>query len=134
VPFKFEREAYLPGEVAVAQTPFGPGCCDRGWIEDGPYYAYMQQLVDGRAVGERIPVGEVAIGKEEYVANGQTFTRLVARVEFVVPDVPFGSYWLGHCNEGCVMELGEVTSGFLWVGPVGGAVSDAVVLEPRLAG
>jgi hypothetical protein len=58
----------------------------------------------------------------------------VARVEFVVPDVPFGGYVLGHCNAGCVTELGEVTSGYLWVGPVGGAVSDAVVLEPRLAG
>jgi hypothetical protein len=133
-PFKFERESYLPGDAAAAEAPFGPGCCGRGWIEDGPYAAYMQQLIDGRAVGERIPVGEVSISEEEYFANGQTFTRLVARVAFVVPDVAFGSYVLGHCNEGCVTELGEVTGGFFWVGPPGGGASDAVVLQPRLAG
>jgi len=133
-PLNFERESYLPGEVAVAQTAFGRGCCGRGWIEHGPYHAYILQTVEGRAVGERIAVGEVSIDEEEYRANGQTFTRLVARVEFVVPDVPFGNYWLGHCNEGCATELGDVTSGSFFVGSVGSGAPHAVAVSPRFAG
>ena len=118
---QFERDHYEPGERAVATGGFGPGCCDRGWLEDGPYYAWLvpsdeTQQAEATLPNDVIPIGEVHLSQEPYQVNGQTYFRNIATVEFDVPDVPPGRYWVAHCNDPCTKELGDITGGLLQVG------------------
>ena len=61
---QFERDHYEPGERAIATGGFGPGCCDRGWLEDGPYYAWLvpsdeTQRAEAALPNDVVPIGEV---------------------------------------------------------------------------
>ena len=120
-PFVFERsiadgEWYEPGEVAVARAGFGPGCCSSGWIEDGPYSVEISRYDEsGNAVGERFAVGQLRIGARADEANLSNWHEAV--VEFVVPDVEYGTYVLNHCNEPCTKRLGDITAGWFRIGP-----------------
>ena len=119
---QFERDHYEPGERAIATGGFGPGCCDRGWLEDGPYYAWLvpsdeTQRAEATLPNDVVPIGEVHLSQEPYQVNGQTYFRNIATVEFDVPDVPPGRYWVAHCNDPCTKELGDITGGLLQVGP-----------------
>jgi hypothetical protein len=117
----FERDHYEPGEHAVASGSFGPGCCDRGWLEDGPYYAWLvpyddTQPAEGTLLDRVVRIGEIRLSQEPYQWNGQTYFRNIATVEFVVPDLPPGQYSVFHCNDPCTKQLGDVTSAMLQVG------------------
>lgn len=123
-PLWFDRdlaagEWYEPGDVAVARGGFGPGCCDRGWLEDGPWFAEVVRLdEDGSApVDPPVPVGELRVEEVSYEVNGTRHRRYEAVVEFVVPDVADGPYVLHHCNDPCTKELGSITAGWFRIGP-----------------
>jgi hypothetical protein len=124
----FDQPSYLPGEVATARGDFGPGCCDRGWLDDGPYLAWITPYpADGELPdGEALLVGDVRLAQEPIRWNDQTSFVNVATVVFVVPDVPPGPYVLLHCNDPCTAPLGDLVQGLLWIGPPG----DLAALTP----
>jgi hypothetical protein len=135
-PLSFERnlangEWYAPGELAIARGDFGPGCCDRGWLEDGPWFAEIVRFDDaGTTVGEPIAVGELRVEQVPYEYNGRQLFRHDAVVEFVVPDVAHGSYVLNHCNDPCTKQLGSLTAGWFRIGPPPVDVPEPVEAPP----
>jgi hypothetical protein len=130
-PWNLDRESYEAGDVAIARGDFGPGCCDRGWLENGPYVAWVVPYRDGVASiepeipGNAVRVGEVHISQEPFPSN-TTYLVNVASAEFVVPDLPPGPYFLVHCNDPCTAALGDLLWGFFWIGPPG----DLAALTP----
>ena len=117
----FERDHYEPGERAVASGRFGPGCCDRGWLEHGPYHAWLvpyheTQAAEATLPNGVVPIGEVRLSQAPYQVNGQTYFHHTATVEFDVPELPPGRYAVHHCNDPCTKELGDITGAMLQVG------------------
>ena len=104
---RFDREAYAPGEIAQAEAR--PGHGQLGWVDDGPFYAY---LTDSLAVPaeEGIPLGELLLDEE-------TVNSVRVTIEFVVPDVPPGEYAVVYCNNPCTEGLGDLIGGVLNVVP-----------------
>jgi hypothetical protein len=130
-PWEFDRDSYEPGDRAVARAPFGTGCCNTGWLDEGPYFAWVLPRGEGGGGFPVIPadalrVGEVETAEESYEYEGRTFSHFVASVAFSVPDLPLGPYSLLHCNDPCTKTLGDITDGFFWVGPPG----DPALLAP----
>jgi hypothetical protein len=124
----FDQPSYLPGEVATARGDFGPGCCDRGWLDDGPYLAWITPYpADGELPDrEALLVGDVRLTQEPIRFGDQTSFVNVATVVFVVPDVRPGPYVLLHCNDPCTAPLGDLVQGLLWIGSAG----DLAALTP----
>jgi hypothetical protein len=117
-----EKTSYSPGELAAARGDFGAGCCDRGWVDDGPYrvwlVAYGEQALTALDLpSTAIPVGELHVERQQYGWAGGVMSKWVASIEFVVPDVPPGPYQLVHCTEPCGRGLGDLMYAFFWVGP-----------------
>jgi hypothetical protein len=115
-----DKTSYAPGEVAVARGDFGAGCCDRGWVDDGPYRVWLvpygdNSLTDPVLPTTAIPVGELHVEQQRYAYS--TMSQWVASTEFVVPDVPPGPYELVHCTDPCGNGLGDLMYAFFWVGP-----------------
>jgi hypothetical protein len=122
--FSFEQEGYRPGDLAVGRTGVSWGHNERlGDPTDGPYFAYLvppgasTQYFDGGAPivpREAIKVAEVAIQNEPI----EQFPGFVvgphgASIEFVVPDLAPGSYFVTHCNDPCTTQLGDIIGGQL---------------------
>jgi hypothetical protein len=133
-PWEFDRDSYEPGDRAVARAPFGTGCCNTGWLDEGPYFAWVLPRGEGGGGSAVIPadalrVGEVETSEQSYEYEGRTFSHFVASVAFSVPDLPPGPYSLLHCNDPCTKTLGDITDGFFWVGPPG----DPALLTPTTA-
>jgi hypothetical protein len=117
-----DKTSYAPGEVAAARGGFGAGCCDRGWVDDGPYRVWLvpygeNSLTDLVLPPTAIPVGDLHAEQQQYEWQGSTMSRWVATTEFVVPDVPPGPYHLVHCTDPCGKGLGDLMYAFFWVGP-----------------
>lgn len=114
--WQFDRTVYQPGEVATAVTGIGwAHNPELGTPEDGPYRAYVilsARLDEPGAPPypgipeEAVPVGEVEIGLDPQRA----------RVRFVVPDLPDGTYNLLHCNVPCTTTLADIIWGQLVIG------------------
>jgi hypothetical protein len=118
-----EKTSYTPGEVAVARGDFGAGCCDRGWVDDGPYRVWLVPFGENSLTGLLLPatavlVGDLHVEQQQYEWNGAPMHKWVASVEFVVPDVAPGPYQLVHCTDPCGRGLGDLMYAFFWVGPV----------------
>jgi hypothetical protein len=73
--------------------------------------------VVGSVVGDPVPVGALRVETIPYEIDGHRHVRHEGVVEFVVPDVPHGTYVLWHCNEGCTEELGDLIGGWFRIGP-----------------
>jgi hypothetical protein len=117
-----DKTSYAPGEVAVARGDFGAGCCDRGWVDDGPYRVWLvpygeHSLSDLVLPATAIPLGDLHVEQQQYEWQGSPMSRWVASAEFVVPDVPLGPYDVVHCTDPCGKGLGDLMYAFLWVGP-----------------
>lgn len=116
-----ERTSYAPGEVAVARGDFGAGCCDRGWVDDGPYRVWLvpygeNSLTDLVLAAGARAVGDLRVEQVQYEWNGAPMHKWVASVEFVVPDVQPGPYELVHCTDPCGTGLGDLMYAFFWIG------------------
>jgi hypothetical protein len=98
-----ERSAYVPAQVAIVQATISEAPGEA--IGDGPFIAYLlpaNRRIQGGSVPEAaIPVGQVMITR----MDGHWF---LARVEFRVPDLPAGLYYIQYCNDPC---LGYTVSG-----------------------
>lgn len=103
--FDFEERYYRAGEIAVGTVVTHGGSL--GWVEDGPFYAY---LLPGDVT--RVPAfSEIPLGGVELEDTGDGGVR--ATVRFVVPDLPGGEYFVGYCNEPCADGLGDIIGGYL---------------------
>ncbi len=87
-----------------------------GWIEDGPFYAYLR----GDTYGEVITEGfggtetDVPLGKLNAAAQS---TGIQVSADFVLPtDMPPGEYWVLVCNDPCTTGLGDLIGGVIYVG------------------
>lgn len=109
----FDRPWYDVGDVAVGTSDLFPGCCDRGWIDDGPYVAWARPF--GALDDAPTFLGPVRI--DLVPVDGQSVRRPTAVVEFEVPGLQPGQYSVKVCNEGCVKELGDLVGGVFWIGP-----------------
>jgi hypothetical protein len=109
---EFERDSYRPGDVVRGHAEVGPG--SQGWVDDGPFHARLRMLDDTGVVSgaEDISLGPVRV--EELSAE-----RVAVEVEFVLPDVADGGWYLVVCNEDCVTGLGSLVGGMVTV--AGGA-------------
>ncbi len=97
----------LSGDVSEGQL---------GWVEDGPYYAYMWGENYGTILEEAaggwvtdVPLGQLEIEADDGWAQ--------VSLEFAVPaDVPPGEYWIYACNDPCTTGFGDLIGAVLYVG------------------
>lgn len=111
------EDRYEPGDPAVLQGGFGPG--QLGWIEDGPFYAFLR--VDPAAVEAAAPEGwpyidpsDLLLGELQIEPGGSW--EMMATVEFVVPDVEPGLYDVVYCNDPCTDGIGDLIGGTVSIG------------------
>lgn len=125
--WRFDRAAYRPGEVATAVTAIAwTHNPDLGTPDDGPYKAYVIAAAilaesDGGgypAIPEAaVPVGDLEIGLGPIEESpGFLVGPNHARVRFVVPALPDGTYDLLHCNVPCTTPLADITWGQFVIG------------------
>lgn len=106
------RDRYEPGEVAtlVGYTSGG----QLGWVEDGPFFAYLVAGDFTLSAERRLPTDHVALGPLSVQARGQT---LRVSISFPVPHhLAAGLYSVTYCNNPCVTGLGDLIGGSVAVG------------------
>ena len=101
----WEKGAYAPGEKVRGTTTFGKGCCNRGVPQDGPFYIYLYDSVEGTEIPplppDAVRVGQIEIERDE--------TPWTATYEFVVPlNTPPGEHDVIHCNDPYTKMLGDL--------------------------
>jgi hypothetical protein len=88
-----------------------------GWIEDGPFFVYLQGDEFGLVVTEGSGASaetDVALGELEVVEQIQ---NLVVTASVTIPEAtPPGEYWVAVCNDPCTTGLGDLIGAILYVG------------------
>ncbi|CAN5283991.1 hypothetical protein BH20ACT24_BH20ACT24_23230 [soil metagenome] len=117
-PFHFERDHYVPGEIARGITGFsliGSGAS----LDAAPFYAYLlpsEQWIEPPVV----PSGAIPLGRVTILDGGGPAEARIARIVFAVPPVKPGSYNVALCNSPCTDTfLGDLVGG--WISVVGSA-------------
>jgi hypothetical protein len=106
------RDRYERGEVAtlVGYTSGG----QLGWVQDGPFFAYLVAGDVTLWADRRLPTEHVALGPLSVEARGRT---LRVSISFVVPErLAAGLYTVTYCNDPCTTGLGDLIGGSLAVG------------------
>lgn len=87
-----------------------------GWVNDGPFFLYLQGEGFGNVLTEGyggaktdIPLGELTLGKRIQALN-------VSAVITIPENTPPGEYWVTACNEPCTTGLGDLIGAVLYVG------------------
>ena len=106
------RDRYERGEVAtlVGYTSGG----QLGWVQDGPFFAYL--VADDTTLwsDHRLPDDHVGLGPLSVQPRGRT---LRVSITFLVPDhLATGLYYVTYCNDPCTTGLGDLIGGSLAVG------------------
>jgi len=97
-----------PGATVTMQGVFGPG--SQGDVSEGPWHAYLGAF-DAPRHARPVPLADVEIAQ----ATGN-ICCWAASVTFVVPEVPFGMYWVGVCSDArCRHGVGDLVGGGLAV-------------------
>jgi hypothetical protein len=101
-------DRYEPGEVATLVGYTGPGA--QGWVEDGPFYAF---LTPTDWAGADIDLGPLTV-----TDTGRGGWRaLRVSLSFPVPDdLEPGAYSVWYCNEDCATGLGDLAGGTVAIG------------------
>jgi hypothetical protein len=103
-----ERSAYVPAQVAIVEATISEGSTGEA-ITDGPFIAYLLPA-NRRIQGGRVPEAAIRVG--QVMITRMDGHRFLARVEFRVPDVPAGLYFIQYCNDPCpgytVSGLGDL--------------------------
>lgn len=109
-----ERQYYTVGDHVVARGTFGRGSLE-GRVSDGPFYAY---LTPGDRDWEALPTEDaIHLGPMTIAEATGSYCCWVARVEFTVPDVTPGRYWIDYCNDPCTIDgIGDLIGGMIFVG------------------
>lgn len=104
------------GDTATFVGYVDPG--QLGWVDDGPFFAYLR--VEPRPVdyAEGFPViaeSDVPLGRLEITEQGDLSLRVA--ITFTVPDeLPPDEYALVYCNEPCTQGLGDLIGATVYVG------------------
>ncbi len=112
------------GETIALSADVSPG--QLGWVQDGPYFAYLSGSSHGRTISEGSGGLEtdVLLGQLEVEPQGDSAR---ASIEFTLPaDVPLGEYRVTVCNRPCRTGFGDLIGSTLFVGidpPVGDAAA-----------
>ncbi len=87
-----------------------------GWVDDGPYYVYLQ----GDGFGEVIEEGlggsatDVSLGELDFADQSPQLD--VAAIVTIPADTPPGEYWVTVCNDPCTTGLGDLVGALVYVG------------------
>ena len=123
VPVEPGESISLSGDVSTGQL---------GWVEDGPYFAYLHGDEYGTIISEGLGGLEtdVPLGRLEINASGN---RAQVSIEFVLPnDTPNGEYWVTACNTPCRTGFGDLIGSTLFVGTDPPAVDEGSVQRDAL--
>src|SRR5207302_7957593 len=117
-------DRYEPGDMATLVGYAGRG--GQGWLEDGPFYAYLAPSVGGlgptgpkySGLGGPNAVDGLALGPLSVDLTGHEGWRaLRVSISFPVPDdLEPGVYDVGYCNDPCSTGLGDLPGGVVGVG------------------
>ncbi len=103
-----------------------------GWVEDGPFFVYLQGDEFGSVVTEGYggTATDVLLGELDV---GDRAQRLDVSAGITIPDeTPPGEYWISVCNDPCTTGLGDLVGATIYVDldpPVVEEVT-ALVAEP----
>ena len=122
--WEFDRPYYAPGDMLLAQAVIGWDDIDpSGATIGGPLGAWIAKRTPESLADETTTWAE-RIEWARYVADVRLELGPVgnvgpnhARVEFRVPPVEPGYYFVLTCNYPCTKPIGWITSGGFWVGP-----------------
>lgn len=123
--WQFDRAQYQPGDVATGQAaPIAWHHHDAlGRPDQGPYHAWLLPPDLPPSWTPAIPDGAVRVAEVEVrpgrmeLAPGSLLRSHQARIRFVVPDLPPGTYGVLHCNDPCTTTLADITWGEIVIGP-----------------
>lgn len=108
-----------PGDTATFVGYVGPG--QLGWVDDGPFYAYLRIEPQPVDYAEGFPViyeSDVPLGELEITERGDLgYLSLRVAITFTVPgNLPPDEYALVYCNEPCTEGLGDLIGAGVYVG------------------
>jgi hypothetical protein len=103
----FDREFYVPGDVVHASSGVWLESA-QGRLEDGPYFAYLSRYRGLDDMPPPLPEDAVRVATADVRPRPADHTYGDVTIEFVLPDVEPGRYWVTTCNEGCRLTLGDV--------------------------
>lgn len=106
------RDRYEPGDVAtlIGYTAGG----QLGWVQDGPFYAYLVAGDITLWAERRLPTDHVALGPLSIAERGR---GLRVSISFPVPPhLAAGLYTVTYCNDPCTTGLGDLIGGSVAVG------------------
>ena len=114
------HESYEAGDTVTMRGTISTG--QLGWIEDGPFYAYLR--VDPDAVESdpdhpdqwpNVHATDVPLGELHMSSAGRS--GLDISITFALPeDLPDGEYWVVYCNDPCTTGIGDLIGGVVYVG------------------
>lgn len=88
--------------------------CQLGWLQDGPFYAYLVAGDFTLWAERRLPIDHVALGPLSVQPRGRI---LRVSISFLVPShLSSGLYTVTYCNDPCTTGLGDLIGGSLAVG------------------
>ena len=97
----------LSGDVSTGQL---------GWLDDGPYFAYLSGETYGLTITEGLGGNETDVRLGELAIEASGGWAQVS-IEFTLPDdVPPGEYWVNACNDPCEHGFGDLIGSILYVG------------------
>lgn len=110
--FDGDIDSVAVGDAVRGGAWVHPGA--QGTADDGPFDVYLRPETD-----ETEPRDDLAVDRVGPLAElriGERSGPLVhVEVEFVVPDVPPGVWWVDVCNAGCETGLGDLIGGRITV-------------------
>lgn len=107
------RDSYRPGETVVMRGDVSPG--QLGWVEDGPFYAYLRVNPNAGAGANTFPyIDESDMYLGELVLQELSWGWVHVSLMFTLPaDIPDGEYWVSYCNDPCTEGLGDLMGGYV---------------------
>ena len=102
----FDKEFYVPGDDVHADSGVWLKS-SMGRLEDGPYFAYVSRFTGLRSMPRPLPPDALRVAAAEIRPRPDGDYGDVS-IDFVLPDLEPGEYWLTVCNDPCKHTLGDV--------------------------
>lgn len=110
----FDREFYVPGDVVHASSGVWLKSA-RGRLEDGPYFGFVSKFTGLESMPSPLPHHALKVAPADVRPRPGDDTYGDVSVEFVLPDLDPGKYWLTICNDPCKLQLGDVMPSIMTV-------------------
>lgn len=109
------RDSYEAGATVTMRGGVSAG--QLGWIDDGPFFAYLR-LDEDVECGQTFPcihADDIPLGELELHTRADGW--LDVSITFELPeDIADGEYWVHYCNDPCTEGLGDLIGGVVYVG------------------